>query len=245
MRPFAKKLRRVSSTLVVVALVATGCGSAAKSGTIPKARASSATRWPRTPSPTIPSRAPARSPSATAIHAGLPNGNTITPIACAALSCTLEDDLPPYRTIEMRIRVAVSASAEAGEVNRVAVTGGGAPTASLARPLVISSAPTPFGLEDYELRPEEVGGGPASQAGSHPFQVTGTVVMIVASFLLINASSLPARTFHADGLRPISYASVLPLPAAFFPRRRSPPQGSGRLTAPSRACRFTRAGAAR
>ena len=33
---------------------------------------------------------------------------------------------------------------------------------------------TPFGVERYEVTPEEEGGGPARQAGEHPFQITGS-----------------------------------------------------------------------
>jgi hypothetical protein len=83
----------------------------------------------------------------------------------------------PYSLIEVRIGVAVEAGARTGELNEVSVSGGGAPPASISRPVTISSSPTPFGLEDYELTPEEEGGVVDTQAGSHPFQTTFTVLL--------------------------------------------------------------------
>jgi hypothetical protein len=99
------------------------------------------------------------------------------PVECApqTVTCTFTGSLPPYTRIEVRIGVVVKPTAASGELNRVSVSGGGAPAASIARPITISEAPTPFGVETYELSPEEAGGGPATQAGSHPFQLTTTL----------------------------------------------------------------------
>jgi hypothetical protein len=82
--------------------------------------------------------------------------------------------LAPYQQIQMRIAVRLS-GASAGAVNAASITGGGAPEASVRRPLTVSSEPMPFGVSSYEIRPEEVGGGFATQAGSHPFQLTTTL----------------------------------------------------------------------
>src|ERR1700684_24341 len=85
--------------------------------------------------------------------------------------------LPPFRAIEVRIGVEVGAGASSSEENEVSVSGGKAPGASLGRKLKVSAEPTRFGVEDYELTPEEAGGMLDTQAGSHPFQAGFTVVM--------------------------------------------------------------------
>jgi hypothetical protein len=90
--------------------------------------------------------------------------------------CTYEGSLPPYEQLEAIIHVKVE-GASSGEPNEVSVTGGGAPSASASQPLTVSASKTPFGVESYELTPEDVGGGPATQAGSHPFQLTTSLFL--------------------------------------------------------------------
>jgi hypothetical protein len=89
-----------------------------------------------------------------------------------------------YTQIEIEISVEVLPEAQVCEphssacpLNEVSVSGGGAPPASISRPLTISEKPVPFGVESYEVTPEEEGGQPARQAGEHPFQVTGTLTV--------------------------------------------------------------------
>jgi hypothetical protein len=111
----------------------------------------------------------AEKPAATSAGAPLP-------CTLATLTCTLEESLAPYQQLEVRIQVRVLPGAQSGELNRVSVSGGGAPSSSLARAIAVSEAPTPFGVEDFELRAEEEGGALSTHAGSHPFQVTGTFI---------------------------------------------------------------------
>jgi hypothetical protein len=63
----------------------------------------------------------------------------------------------------------------AGNFERVP-TGPVAPV-SLSRALNFSPEPTPFGVENYELSSEEVGGSVLTQAGAHPFQLTTTIAL--------------------------------------------------------------------
>jgi hypothetical protein len=112
-----------------------------------------------------------------------PNSGAHGEVSCSleALSCVLQGPegpqgtIPPYDQLVVHIGVDVQPSAKSGDPNQVSVTGGQAPPASLSRPVTISDAPTPFGVQQYELTPEEEGGAPDTQAGSHPFQLTTTM----------------------------------------------------------------------
>lgn len=85
--------------------------------------------------------------------------------------------LPSYDQLEVRVGVVVKAGASSSEINEASISGGGAHAASIRRPITVSETTTPFGVEDYELTPEEEGGGVDTQVGSHPFQLTTTLVL--------------------------------------------------------------------
>jgi hypothetical protein len=108
---------------------------------------------------------------------GVLNDGVPLPCSLQTLTCEMTSTLAPYDQIEVRIAVSVDPTAVDGELNRATVTGGEVPAVSLARPLTIKAGSTPFGVEDYELVNEEEGGGPATQAGAHPFQSTTTIAL--------------------------------------------------------------------
>ena len=91
------------------------------------------------------------------------------------LSCEFTGILAPYTQIQVVILVDVEPGAHSGEVNQASVSGGGALGASVSRRVTVSEESTPYGVENYEISPEEVGGLPDTQAGSHPFQFTTTL----------------------------------------------------------------------
>jgi hypothetical protein len=110
---------------------------------------------------------------------GVAGGNQASegpPVHCsnASVSCTLEAALPPYETIEVRVYVRVKPGASSGEVDAATVSGGRAGTASGSQRLAFGSEPV-FGVQGYEMTPEEAGGAVDTQAGSHPFQLTETM----------------------------------------------------------------------
>jgi hypothetical protein len=94
------------------------------------------------------------------------------------LQCTFSHRVYPYDQLEARIGVVPEQGFAAGGQNAVSVSGGGAPEASVQRRL---GRPAGFGVEEYELSAEEAGGAPDRQAGSHPFQLTNTLVLDAAT----------------------------------------------------------------
>lgn len=113
--------------------------------------------------------------------AGETGGGTRGPVKCgkagSVVACVFGGTLPPFDEIEVRIKVEVLPEASSGELNELTVSGGGAAVASLSRPLTVTEGLAPFGIEDYELSNEEVGGALTTQAGSHPFQQTTTIAL--------------------------------------------------------------------
>ncbi len=98
-------------------------------------------------------------------------------IACSTtggtVTCTYEGPLLAYERFMIAIMVNVTPDAGTG-VSEVSVSGGGAPPLVSRHALALGEVP-PYGAENYELTPEEEGGAPDTQAGSHPFQLTTTL----------------------------------------------------------------------
>jgi hypothetical protein len=90
------------------------------------------------------------------------------------IECTFEGELPPFEQLEVRIYVEVTTTTSAEPSNVVSVTGGATPPEKLERPVKIAGGSTRFGVETYELTPENENGSVDNQAGTHPFQLTTT-----------------------------------------------------------------------
>ncbi|HEY3865877.1 MAG TPA: hypothetical protein VGL54_07320 [Solirubrobacteraceae bacterium] len=76
----------------------------------------------------------------------------------------------------MSITVKVLADAHSGEENHATISGAGAASVSASQSLTVGGT-TSFGVEQYEMVPENEGGTPDTQAGSHPFQLTTTIAL--------------------------------------------------------------------
>ena len=92
------------------------------------------------------------------------------------VECAFNGALQPYEQIELEIRVKTKFGAPAEPVNEVSVSGGEAKpeSTSLSRAMKVNGLPTEFGLENYELTPENEEFNAETRAGSHPFQLTTT-----------------------------------------------------------------------
>jgi hypothetical protein len=101
----------------------------------------------------------------------------LIPCELATLTCTLKEPLAPFDTLEVRIAVNLRPGAHSGEVNEATISGGGAPTTRVRRPITVSSSLVPFGVSEYEQSLEEEGGGGPTQAGAHPFQFTTQIAV--------------------------------------------------------------------
>ena len=97
------------------------------------------------------------------------------------LECTYTRTLNPYEEIEVRILATVGSEASSAEQIAASVSGGGATGLASAAPhrlQVVEAGTKPvFGFESYEVRPERFGGSLDTQAGSHPFQITGSFAL--------------------------------------------------------------------
>jgi hypothetical protein len=97
------------------------------------------------------------------------------------VSCTTTPKtqaLAPYTQLRVTIPVEVTAAASGAEANTVSLSGGEPEThAEQSRPITVEDAPTPFGIEQYEVMPENENGSLDILAGSHPDQLTTTLDM--------------------------------------------------------------------
>jgi hypothetical protein len=80
-------------------------------------------------------------------------------------------ELQSFEHLEIVVSVRAEANAVSG-TNHIEASGGGAPVARVKRPVSVSTAAPAFGVEEFSMVPEEVGGEVDVQAGSHPFQFT-------------------------------------------------------------------------
>jgi hypothetical protein len=93
------------------------------------------------------------------------------------VTCTYSGlPLLAYERLMIAIDVKVTPGAGDG-MNEVNVAGGGASPVVARHRLALSDSVPPYGVENYEITPEEEGGAVDTQAGSHPFQLTTTLTL--------------------------------------------------------------------
>ncbi len=95
-------------------------------------------------------------------------------IVAQTVECAYRGPLFAYERLMIAVSVHVVAGSGTGE-NEVSVSGGGVAPKVLRHALHFTDGVPAFGVENYELTPEEEGGAFDAQAGSHPFQLTTTL----------------------------------------------------------------------
>jgi hypothetical protein len=106
-------------------------------------------------------------------------GQEIEKSSCSALPvlrCTYAGLLPAFIELKVSVPVKATKAGALGE-NEVKVEGGNVPPQNTRDPLTAGSEPVAFGVERYELEPELEDGSADLQAGSHPYQLTTTVLL--------------------------------------------------------------------
>ncbi len=107
------------------------------------------------------------------------------------LSCPWAGSVPALESIRMFVRVkVVGLSAGTTVQNRVEVSGSVKAGPSV-RSFNVTNAPTPFGVERYEILPETASGALDTQAGAHPFQLS--------SIFDLNQTEVAIPTFGNPG----------------------------------------------
>ena len=104
-----------------------------------------------------------------------PTGKPPTP----PLTCSFSGILYPYERLEVTIKVKVGEppGTSTSLPDQVQLEGGGAPPKTSTLPIAISEQAAQFGVHSYELAPSNEDGTPDVLAGSHPFELTTTLVM--------------------------------------------------------------------
>ena len=95
-------------------------------------------------------------------------------VTVVTVVCPTETKVPPYEAVEMILSVNVQA-ASGTLTDQAQIEGGGAQPESSSQPLEVNEKPAPFGIERFEMKPEEEDGSRDMRAGSHPFQLTTTL----------------------------------------------------------------------
>ncbi len=125
---------------------------------------------------------------------------TTCSFASQMVTCTYAGPLLTYERLMIAISVKVTPGDGNGE-NELSLSGGGATSAVLRRALALGDSTPSFGVENYELTPEEEGGAVDTQAGSHPFQLTTT--------LTLNTNAVPIFNSYLNEtlpeVRPLAY----------------------------------------
>jgi len=173
------------------------------------------------------------------VEAGSPRNGKEGLIECVVkaadeVACTYAGKVTPYEALEVEVLTSLTGSPPTvGDPGEVTVSGGNAKPATVAQRIKVSDQPVSFGVEQFAAVAEEeggepvtpgLGGEPATQAGSHPFQFTTT--------LQLNAGRVQRTALvGAENARPLAVEQPalprnlsFPLPAGLVGNARAVPQ---------------------
>ncbi len=123
-------------------------------------------------------------------------------VAGQTVTCLYAAPVRPYERIDVMIQTVATPGAATG-VSEVSVSGGGVQPVSSRRAISPDEVVPSFGVENYEVTPEEEGGSADTQAGSHPFQLTTT--------LALNTQTVQAFKFTHGAGKEVLVPEVQPL----------------------------------
>jgi hypothetical protein len=119
---------------------------------------------------------------ATGVEAFAGQRNSDGPVNCALeaagaeVSCTFENELPAYESIEVDILAKlIGEPPSAGAPGKITVSGGGVKEETASQSINVSPEKVPFGVERFSAVAEAEGGVKETLAGKHPFQLTTTI----------------------------------------------------------------------
>lgn len=116
-------------------------------------------------------------------------GRNLCTVTGQSIRCEYATPVRPYEQIIVAITVLVEPGAGTGE-NSATVSGGGAPSIHSRHRLALEKTDA-YGVQTLEMKPEEEQGLPATQAGSHPYQLTTTLMLNTQTQEVVNSGHSP------------------------------------------------------
>jgi hypothetical protein len=97
-------------------------------------------------------------------------------ISGQTVTWTLTGVIEPGQIADVVPLLEVAPTVEGTVINTVSISGGGAPTVTIAEPTTVGSATSPFGIANFAAPVIFPDGTPDTQAGGHPYSLTTNIV---------------------------------------------------------------------
>jgi hypothetical protein len=134
------------------------------------------------------------------------------PLRCSFVSqivtCAYGGPLLPYERFMVVITVNVASGSGTG-MSEVNVSGGGAAPILARHALALNEGTPGYGVENYEVTPEEEGGALDTQAGSHPFQLTTTLTFNTKAVPVVHPNAFLSSSEILPEVQPVELTKDL------------------------------------